>query len=88
LCALTFCMLIEVVRFIRCFAISYSIILSGWLFWVVGCLSCVLMRYIEFRVFVNMYVGFISFFVILSVSYIANNSTLRMFWSPRSLYDR
>jgi hypothetical protein len=44
-----------------------------WLFWVVGCLSCILMRYMEFRLFVNMYVEFVSLFVILSVSYITNN---------------
>jgi hypothetical protein len=59
-----------------------------WLFWVVGCLSCILMRYMEFRLFVNMYVEFVSLFVILSFLCITNSSNLKMFCSPGSLYDK
>jgi hypothetical protein len=88
LCAFIFCIFIKAFRFVRYFAISCSIILSGWLFWVMECLSFVLMRHMEFRLYVNMYVEFVSLFVILSVSYIANSLALKMFWSPWSLYDR
>jgi hypothetical protein len=46
------------------------------------------MRYMDFRLFVNMDVEFISLFVIYSILYIANSSTLKMFYSLGSLYDK
>jgi hypothetical protein len=65
--------------------ISCNNSLLRWLFWVVGCLSCVFMRYMELRLFVNIYVGLVSLCVIFSVSCIAVSSTLSMFYNPSSL---
>jgi hypothetical protein len=47
----------------------------------------VFMRYIELRLFVNIYVGFISWVVSFIVSYMTVNSALSIFWSLRSLND-
>jgi hypothetical protein len=85
LCALTLCMCsVDNLLFI-CLMISCSSSLFGWLFCDVGCLSCVLMRYMELRLSVNMYVDFVSLSVSLIVSCMAVNSALRIFWSPSSL---
>jgi hypothetical protein len=66
--------------------ISYNNSLFGWLFCDVGCLSCVLMRYIELRLLVSMYVGFMFVLISFIVSCMAVSPTLSMFCSPGSLY--
>jgi hypothetical protein len=63
--------------FLICLIISCSS-LPAWLFCDVECLSCVLMRYIELTIYVNMYVGSMSLNVNFIVSCLAVSSALRM----------
>jgi membrane associated rhomboid family serine protease len=58
---------------------SCSNILSGWLFGVVECVICVFIRYMELRLFMNIYVVFVLLYVIFSIIGMANSSALKMF---------
>jgi hypothetical protein len=87
LCTFTFYILIKVFQFIEYFVVSYSIILSGWLFGLWSVLVYLDEVY-GIRLSVNMYVEFVSLFVILSFLCITNSSNLKMFCSPGSLYDK
>ena len=79
LCTLILCMHSGDDFFLLCLINSRSSLL-GWLFCDVKCLSCVLMRYIELTIFVNMYVGSMSLNVNFIVSCLVVSSALRMIW--------
>jgi hypothetical protein len=65
--------------------ISYKINLFGWSFCDVGCFRCMLIRYIELRLFVNMYVGSRLVVLIFRASCMVVSSTHSMFCNHGSL---
>ena len=59
--------------------------LSGWWCCDVGCLMWLLIRYILFRLSVNMWVSILVVRMVLIAKSMTLSSALRMFWYPGSL---